>query len=111
MDERDIMLERKMPESATTKLDGSVIVIRVPAHILKVAARYAWDKQFGEHKLYVSDEMAFVKEVLHQLLQEDEAGDNMVHRMLDAAMVEVAEDGGEGVDERDCLSPDDEDGE
>lgn len=50
---------------------------------------------------YVSDIDVFAKEIARQLDRESEDGTTDVHRMLDAAAIEVMEQGGDGFDEGD----------
>lgn len=46
----------------------------------------------------VTDPDVFAKEVVRELLQEEEDGTTLVHKMFDAAINEAIENGAEGID-------------
>ena len=46
--------------------------------------------------LNITDNDTFVKEVLNELLAEEEDGTTLVHRMFDAAATQACENGAEG---------------
>lgn len=83
------------------EIEKGVLTIAVPVGALATAAPYAFDKRWGyeQHGLTVTDENAFAREVLRQLRKESEDGTTVVHLMLDKAMCDVCEDGGEGVEQ------------
>ena len=95
-----------MNKSLEVTFSDSRILISIPHSVLKTAAPYAFDQAFGEeHNLRISNQKEFAKGVFQQLLDEDEEGTTVVHRMLDKAMCEVVEQGGEGVTERKTKAP------
>ena len=89
-----------MPKGLTVELNKTSLVIRVPIGVLRMGAPHAWDQAWGEHQFFVSDQLIFAGEVRAELEREEEDGTTLVHRMLDKAMVEAAEQGGEGIAER-----------
>lgn len=78
-------------------IESDEIVIRVPIAALPVAAPYAWDRHYGQHDISIVNVNQFAKEVLLELLREEENGDTLIHKMLDRACVNAAENGAEGL--------------
>lgn len=83
----------------TAKIEGDEIVIRIPIAAIETAAPHAWDDQygFGNHSISVSDPATFAKELVLELNRESETGVTLVHRALDQACVNAAENGAEGL--------------
>lgn len=93
-----MMLELDWPARAV--IDGDCISIRVPISALVQAFQYcpAAPRDNEGNDLYrVTDAEAFAKSVAHRLNDEEEDGATLIHRMLDAAMIEALEQGDEGV--------------
>ena len=85
----------------TVKLNKKGITINLPLSILKIAAEHS--EYFGEQELRICDEEEFAKDVLYELLREEEDGSTPVIRMFDAAFEAAADQGSLGV-----YGPDDE---
>lgn len=84
----------------TAAIEGSDIVIRVPIDALSTAPNTAWDMHFGAaaEKWRVVDARLFAEEFVRELNRESGTGETLVTAMLDRAAIEVAEQGGDGVD-------------
>lgn len=80
-------------------IEGDQIVIRVPIHALPDAAATAFDRHYGfdVRSASVVDPNAFARDLLDELLREDDNGDTPVTRMLDATCVKAEQAGAEGL--------------
>jgi hypothetical protein len=84
----------------TAAIEGNDIVICVPIDALSTAPNIAWDMHFGAEaeKWKVVDVHLFAKELVSELNRESETGETLITSMLDRAAIEVAEQGGDGID-------------
>jgi len=82
------------PRELVEIVDGEII-IRVPLDALPVAAAVAWGSR-SLRELKVTDIPTFAREMMLELRREKENGDTLVTDMLDAAVIRVVENGGEG---------------
>lgn len=88
--------------SAKAVIDGDAIAIRVLIAALPVAFRASPLTPLSDdaEPLYrVVDEQEFAKSLCRRLNEETETGETAIHRMLDAAMEQVLEQGDEGIEE------------
>lgn len=74
------------------------IIIRIGVETLKHAVSITSDVDDPEGEIIVTDAMLFGRELVSELNREDEQGTTRVHRLLDAAAREAANQGAEGVD-------------
>jgi hypothetical protein len=81
------------------EIEGEEIVIRVPVDALPDAAATALDRHYGfdTRSATVVDPQAFALDLLDHLRWEDENGDTLVTRMLDAACLKAEQWGAEGL--------------
>lgn len=81
-------------------VDGA-LDMRIGTKILAFAAENhpdLWDAEKDRGRFKVTDPVAFAQEVERALNRESEDGSTMLTRMLDAAVLEAIEQGGEGVE-------------
>lgn len=80
-------------------IEQDEIVIRVSIHALPDAAATAFDRHYGfdQRCPVVVDPRTFALELVDQLNWEDENGDSLVTRMLDAGCLKAAHVGAEGL--------------
>ncbi|RYG88642.1 MAG: hypothetical protein EON59_03845 [Alphaproteobacteria bacterium] len=80
-------------------IEQDEIVIRVPVNALPDAAATAFDRHYGfdVRCATVVDADAFALELVDRLNWEDENGDSLVTRMLDAACLKAEQWGAEGL--------------
>jgi hypothetical protein len=58
-----------------------------------------YGQYFDSNNIKITDEALFAREVLGELLVEEEDGSTLVHRMLDKAAERAYENGAEGADD------------
>jgi len=75
------------------KLEGDEIVIRIPKDAMRACFDFALDRAFGDHNYNISEEAVFIKEFIYELNREDDTGETVLHRALDAAIVTAVENG------------------
>lgn len=89
-----------MPETdGCAVIDGDKIVIQFPLKHLPQVIEGAWALGVLDTRWRVTDAHAFAKELVLELNREDEVGTTLIHKMCDAAITEVLENGGEGLEE------------
>ena len=85
--------------SADASIEDGFMVIRIPIEVLPQVVRGGCDSLNGiEPRMYVTDPMAFAKEIVRELNREDEIGTTRVHKMFDGAIVEAFNQGAEGIE-------------
>jgi hypothetical protein len=84
----------------TATLEGDEIVIRIPRSGLTTGAEIAWDRYSAPEKYFVENVDEFAESMIHELNNENEIGETLVHDMLDKAAMKVLDNGQPGVGER-----------
>lgn len=92
-----------MTKRLKCSLENETIQINISVSALKSEAHWHphfWDGRSGSDipNINVTDAQIFAKEVLNELLAEDEIGDTLVTQMIDEAIKRVVENGCEGVE-------------
>ncbi|MBI9092598.1 MAG: hypothetical protein JEZ12_25560 [Desulfobacterium sp.] len=79
-------------------VDGQLVV---SAHVGTMIQAFKWCSnymtQFDEHE-YTIDETVFAREIMGELLSEEEDGTTLIHEMFDKAAARAIENGCEGVE-------------
>ena len=83
------------------EIKNNNIVISIPTESLSFAYAAAVDLGYINKGSFILDSDVFSKELLSALLEEDEDGTTIVHKMLDKAMYHATDQGAEGVGEVD----------
>ena len=87
----------------TVEIDGDELVIRIGASTLAMAAHFDPKLAFFDEDLRdyfepeVTDEAQWAREIRSALMDEEEDGTTLVHRMLDTAALSALENGAEGI--------------
>lgn len=83
----------------TVSIEKDELVIRIGVATLKFAVEAGPRFEEEEDAPKIIDAAVFAKDVLHELLDEDEEGSTRVHALLDDAAWAAVENGSEGVAE------------
>jgi hypothetical protein len=78
--------------------DGKIIIQFPLAHLPQVVEG-AWALGALETRWRITDTKAFAKDLVGEMNREDEQGTTLIHKMCDAAINELLENGGEGIEE------------
>lgn len=78
--------------------DGK-IVIEFPLGHLPQILEGAWASGALSSRWRITDEPAFAKDLVVEMNREGEDGTTLIHKMCDAAINELLESGGEGIEE------------
>lgn len=82
------------------KIEGDKLVIEIEIGTLKYALQYYNDQHSlwrDEEPLELIDELAFAKDIVVALEQEEEDGTTLIHEMMDKALEYAIEMGSEGI--------------
>jgi hypothetical protein len=93
----------KIDTDLDVKVIGNVLTIKIGAKKLALAMEAnpkLYNPDTGEALYRVTNPKAFAEEVCAALLDEEEDGTTLVHKMLDEAMNNAVEAGSENVEEK-----------
>lgn len=83
----------------TAFIKGKKIVIEFPLTHLPQVVEGSWALGALDTRWRITDVDAFAKDLVSEMNSEDEQGTTLIHKMCDAAINELLENGGEGIEE------------
>lgn len=85
-------------DCAKAVIEDGVIIIRLPVDNLPAVLEGSWASGGINTRWKLPDARAFAKDLALSLNREDEAGNTLIHRMIDKAIDNAIEGGDEGID-------------
>ena len=81
------------------KIEDNEIVIRIPFNALPNAFLHAWDEEYGfdNHTFIITDINIAAQNFINYINEENEVGETTIHRTLDEAVINMTEQGEEGI--------------